>query len=190
MKSAVSKGTSWASSSSGKPCSEMRCGAPAGWYDFQWPSLRPVLSVPPLPSEHVPKVGSQWPRAVVSFASLLPEELLPAWWPSDRCNPFVPLLLQGRADLCQHLSPHSLWCTHLAWFLYWTQPAYECCWKCEQMRSSPPNWPSLESGDGARSTGIGSTWPPPAPVFASSCWLIGLPSKVAEVIALQEAAEN
>lgn len=108
MKSAVSKGTSWASSSSGKPCSEMRCGAPAGWYDFQWPSLRPVLSVPPLPSEHVPKVGSQWPRAVVSFASLLPEELLPAWWPSDRCNPFVPLLLQGRADMSALVPPQPV----------------------------------------------------------------------------------
>lgn len=88
------------------------------------------------------------------------------------------LLFQGRVDLCQHLSLPQPVVHTLAWFLYWPQPAYECCQEHEQIRSSPPDWPSPESEDGAQSTGIDSTWPPLALVLASSCWLIKLQPKV------------
>lgn len=178
MKSPVFKGTSWASYSSRKLCSEMRCGAAAEWCVFQWPFLKSVLSVPPLP--FVPRVGSQRARIAVSFVSLLPKGLLPAWWPSDRCQPFVPLLppppRQGwlvsaivPPTACGACTSHDFCTGH-------SQPM-STARSVNRGEAHLPTGPT-QSGHGAQSTGIDATWPPPAPVLASSCWLIRLQPKV------------
>lgn len=191
MKSPVFKGTSWASSSSGKPCSEMRCYAAAGWCGFQWP----VLSVAPLPLWACPEGGLRMsqhccelcqPPALRDYCQL--DNLL------TDVNPLCPssLLFQGRADLCQHLSspqsvghmPHmisildtaSLWVLPEAWtdekLTSWLAQPRVRRWCTKHW-----HWQYLTS-------------PSSCPCLLLLTYQTAAQGDAPEVIALQEVAEN
>lgn len=89
------------------------------------------------------------------------------FWQMLMVCPPTSLPLQLGVDLCERLPASSLWSKDPVWFPCWTQPAYECHDEREEIRSSPLDWPSPESGDGAQGSGVASNWSPPAPILAS-----------------------